>query len=168
MTNSEWAYVEQAKAGDVHAFAKLYEKYYKDLYYFSLSMTGNEHKAEDAVSGATLKAYENLKKLRRSSSFKSWIFQITANECRRLCRQKELFIEDVGAQEESTTDDGFSNSFVAETLAILEPEERLVVTLSIFAGYNSREIGTAIGKKEGSVRSIKSRAFAKLRTRLDK
>ena len=168
MTNTEWMLVGEAKKGDTHAFARLYEKYYRDLYYFALSMTKNEYTAEDAVSSAVLKAYEKLGSLKKDSSFKSWLFQITANECRNaLKKTSSVYIEDMDRPEPSAEDTGYEKSEIAELLALLSEEERLIITLSVFAGYNSREIAGIVHKKEGSVRSIKSRAFARLRSQLN-
>ncbi|MCR5692298.1 MAG: sigma-70 family RNA polymerase sigma factor [Eubacterium sp.] len=167
MTNMEWMLVGQAKKGDPHAFARLYEKYYKDLYRFALCMTRNSHAAEDVVSEAVVRAYEGLRKLRKDSSFKSWIFQITANEARKAMKGKSFYLEDESLGEEATEEAGYGQSELAELLDHLNEEERLVVTLSVFAGYTSGEIAGAIGKADGSVRSIKSRAFAKLRKVLE-
>ena len=41
MTNMEWSLVALAKQGDTHAFAKLYEKYYTNLYRFALCLLKN-------------------------------------------------------------------------------------------------------------------------------
>lgn len=50
MTNAEWVLVNQAKKGDAHGFALLYQRYYKELFYFALSVMKNASQAEDAVS----------------------------------------------------------------------------------------------------------------------
>jgi RNA polymerase sigma-70 factor (ECF subfamily) len=163
MSDSEWKLVESAKQGDTHAFSLLYEKYYKDLYRFAVCYVKSVQTAEDVVSQAVLKAYENLPQLRKYDSFKSWLFQITANECRRVFRRQESFLEDTGWEEPDMKEQGFQIPELQEMLEKLSEEERLVVTLSVFAGYNSREIGRILHKKEGSVRSLKSRALAKLR-----
>lgn len=163
MTNTEWMLVGRAKNGDSHAFATLYETYYTDLYRFAVCLMKSTVSAEDAVSAAILKAYENLPKLRKNDSFKSWLFQITANECRSQLNKSVTYLEDYDWQEPAVQENGYEASEVAELLSPLSDEERLVITLSVFAGYNSREIASVIHKREGSVRSIKSRAFARLR-----
>ena len=66
MTKTDWIFVQQAKKGDSHAFARLYEIYYKDLYHFALYYTKDSITAEDAVSSAVLKAFEQLHKLRKN------------------------------------------------------------------------------------------------------
>jgi len=165
MTNTEWMLVGQAKTGDAHAFAKLYEKYYTDLYRFAYCMIKGPS-AEDAVSNAVLKAYENLPKLRKNDSFKSWLFQITANECRTLLRHPHIYLDDTTWKEPSSPEEGYQTTEIIDLLSILSDDERLVITLSVFAGYNSREIANIMEKREGTVRSLKSRALTKLRNYL--
>lgn len=163
MTNTEWMLVGKAKNGDTHAFARLYETYYTDLYRFAVCLMRSTVAAEDAVSSAVLKAYENLPKLRKNDSFKSWLFQITSNECRTMLKKQSVYLDDTEWTEPEVQEDGYEASEIAELLSLLTEEERLVITLSVFTGYNSREIASVVHKREGSVRSIKSRAFARLR-----
>lgn len=165
MTGTEWALVMQAKQGDTHAFAVLYERYYKDLYRFALCYLKNVDQAEDAVSTAVLTAYEKLPGLKKEASFKSWIFQITANECRQIFRKpKEQSLPE--NYEEWTEESGYETPELDELLSVLSDEERMVVTLSVFSGYRSSEIGNMLLMRPGTVRSLKSRAILKLRQAL--
>lgn len=163
MTKTDWIFVQQAKKGDSHAFAKLYEIYYKDLYHFALYYTKDSITAEDAVSSAVLKAFEQLHKLRKNDAFKSWLFQITANECKKLLKQKSIYLNDASWQEPAAAEDGYLTPEIQDELSQLSEPERRVITLSVFGGYTSREIAGILKKREGSIRSIKSRALAKLR-----
>ena len=163
MTKTDWIFVQQAKKGDSHAFARLYEIYYKDLYHFALYYTKDSIAAEDAVSSAVLKAFEQLHKLRKNDAFKSWLFQITANECKKLLKQKSIYLNDASWQEPAAAEDGYLTPEIQDELSQLSEPERRVITLSVFGGYTSREIAGILKKREGSIRSIKSRALAKLR-----
>ena len=163
MTKTDWIFVQQAKKGDSHAFARLYEIYYKDLYHFALYYTKDSITAEDAVSSAVLKAFEQLHKLRKNDAFKSWLFQITANECKKLLKQKSIYLNDASWQEPAAAEDGYQTPEIQDELSQLSEPERRVITLSVFGGYTSREIAGILKKREGSIRSIKSRALAKLR-----
>ncbi len=163
MTKTDWIFVQQAKKGDSHAFARLYEIYYKDLYHFALYYTKDSITAEDAVSSAVLKAFEQLHKLRKNDAFKSWLFQITANECKKLLKQKSIYLNDASWQEPAAAEDGYLTPEIQDELSQLSEPERCVITLSVFGGYTSREIAGILKKREGSIRSIKSRALAKLR-----
>ena len=163
MTKTDWIFVQQAKKGDSHAFARLYEIYYKDLYHFALYYTKDSITAEDAVSSAVLKAFEQLHKLRKNDAFKSWLFQITANECKKLLKQKSIYLNDASWQEPAAAEDGYLTPEIQDELSQLSEPERRVITLFVFGGYTSREIAGILKKREGSIRSIKSRALAKLR-----
>ena len=60
-------------------------------------------------------------------------------------------------------EDGYLTPEIQDELSQLSEPERRVITLSVFGGYTSREIAGILKKREGSIRSIKSRALAKLR-----
>lgn len=166
MTNTEWILVGQAKKGNSHAFARLYEQYYRDIYHFAICLLKNPQDAEDAVSSAVLKAYENLPKLRKNDSFKNWLFQITLNECRQQKKKATTYLEDYPLEEPYSEEKGYQTMELEDYLRILSDEERLVLLLSIFGGYNSKEIGQLLHKREGSIRSAKSRALARIRNHI--
>lgn len=60
MTNAEWVLVNQAKKGDAHGFALLYQRYYKELFYFALSVMKKPVRQRMAVSAGVMKAYEQI------------------------------------------------------------------------------------------------------------
>ena len=66
-------------------------------------------------------------------------------------------------QEPAAAEDGYLTPEIQDELSQLSEPERRVITLSVFGGYTSREIAGILKKREGSIRSIKSRALAKLR-----
>ena len=79
--------IKKAKLGDTKAFSQLYAEIYKDLYRFALYMTKHTQDAEDAVSEAVISAYENISGLKKENSFKSWMFTILNNECKKILRK---------------------------------------------------------------------------------
>ena len=168
MTNREWLLVGQAKNGDTHAFALLYETYYKDLYYFALSYLGNEAAAEDAVSAGVLKAYEKLPMLKRNDSFKAWIFKIVANACMDSFRERKHIIpldfENTACfLEQGEKESGYEQPEWEDALSELTEKERLVITMTVFSDYTSTETAKALGMRAGTVRSLKSRGLEKLK-----
>lgn len=151
---------------DVSTFAQMYQEIYKDLYRFALCMMGNVPDAEDAVSEAVLAAYENIRKLRRADAFRSWMFTIVANTCRK--KLKESARRNHAEQEETlfqvpveSVDYGLAVD-VRKAFFILSEEEQTIVGLSVFGGYNSKEIGTMLRLNANTVRSKRSRALEKM------
>lgn len=76
--------VRKAKNGDTKAFSLLYAGVCKEMYKFALYMMKHTEDAEDAVSETVISAFENIAKLKNESSFKSWIFTILGNQCRKM------------------------------------------------------------------------------------
>ncbi|KMZ54558.1 RNA polymerase sigma factor [Dorea sp. D27] len=152
---------------DASMFAQLYETVYKDLYRFALCLVKDGHDAEDAVSEAVVSAYENIGKLRKAEAFKSWIFTILANVCRRKLRKDARLksseqpydkYEDAAGRQ---PDYGLALD-VKRAFFILEEEEQLIIGLSVFGGYNSAEIGTMLSLNASTVRSKRKRALEKM------
>lgn len=163
--------VVRAKKGDTHAFATLYEQIYKDLYRFAFCTMRDDVQAEDVVSAAVLHAFENIHKLRKASSFQSWMFQIVANECGRQFRLQAKIIpydsDEMFEAADPSAEDLAGHLALKQAFATLGETERLIVGLNLFAGYSSREIARYLHKKEGTVRSAKKRALDKMRRFLD-
>lgn len=151
---------------DAKRFAQMYETVYTDLYRYALCLMKNPHEAEDAVSEAVISAYENIHKLRKEEAFKSWIFTILSNICKK--RLMKL-ANDLGNMKEETffspevleVDYGLALD-VRNAFFVLSEEEQMIVGLSVFGGYNSKEIGEALHLNAGTVRSKRSRALAKM------
>ncbi len=151
---------------DTKTFAQMYETVYQDLSRFALCMLRNPQDAEDAVSEAVVAAYENIGKLKKEDAFKSWIFTILSNICKKKWRN--------AAREETRSDEEMLFSAASEepdigvaldvrkAFFLLEDEEQTIVGLSVFGGYTSQEIGDALKLNPNTVRSKRSRALQKM------
>ena len=158
--------VEQAKKKDTEAFAKLYELVYQDMYRFALYTLKNPQDAEDVVSDTVIDAYESIKKLRNADAFKGWIFRILSNKCRR--KIKDYVNKTTELPEELSTKGDFTEDVATrEAFMRLDDDERLIISMSVFAGYSSREIGAILKKSDNTVRSDKSRALKKMEQMLN-
>lgn len=151
---------------DADTFAKMYEVVYQDLYRFALCLLRDRHEAEDAAGEAVLAAYENIRKLRDEKAFKSWIFTILANVCRKRLRKRNREIsldqEDTFFNVPVDKEDQSLAIDVRRAFLILSEEEQMIVALSVFGGYTSREIGKMLKLNENTVRSKRSRALEKM------
>ena len=129
----------------VKKFSEMYETVYRDLYRYALCLMKNPQEAEDAVSEAVIAAYENIHKLKKEEAFKSWIFTILTNKCKK--RLKKALKETPGRE---------------EAFFVLSEEEQILVGLSVFGGYCSQEIGEMMRLNPNTVRSKRSRALKKM------
>ena len=152
---------------DTSTFAQLYKTVYQDLYRFALCLMKDGHDAEDEVSEAVVSAFENIGKLRKAESFKSWIFTILANVCKRKLRKDakhKSSEQSFGMYEDAAgrqPDYGLALD-VKQAFFVLDEEEQLVIGLSVFGGYNSAEIGSMLSLNASTVRSKRKRALEKM------
>lgn len=150
---------------DASQFVERYRLIYRDLHRFALCMLGNVHDAEDAVSESIATGWEKRGQLRRASAFKSWMFQIAANCCRQKLRGAKRFevtdMNDIDAPSGSEVEPAEAAA-VREALASLPETDRLIVSLSVFGGYTSREIGVIANLNPATVRSRRMRALEKM------
>ena len=159
---SEVLLIRKARRGDIQAFGTLYGRIYKELYRFALYTTRHKQDAEDVVSETIVASYENIGRLKKEDSFRSWIFTILANQCKKRFRtigDTEALSDELIAQEQ----DHDSNHDVREALMRLGEEDRLIVVWSVLGGYPSEEIGKVLEMNPATVRSRKARALEQMR-----
>ena len=165
--------VKLAKEKDTNAFSLLYEMVYTDLYRMALYTLSNPQDAEDIVSETVLDAYMQLGSLRDETAFRRWIFHILGNKCKHKIKEyiherntrtlepsEELQVqsEKASAEMENIID----RQDIAHAFAVLEPEERLIVTMVVYGGYNSREIAELLHKNRNTIRSKYRRSLEKM------
>src|ERR671918_1674721 len=71
--------LEQARAGDEHAFGRLVEPYRAGLRAFAYRMLGSVEDAEDVLQEALLRTWRGLPRFEGRSSLRSWLFRIVTN-----------------------------------------------------------------------------------------
>ena len=74
--------------GDVEAFNTLVWRWQKPIYNFTLRYFKDREHAKDATQRVFLKVYKNLKHLKDTRKFSSWIYQIALNLCKDETKSK--------------------------------------------------------------------------------
>lgn len=166
-TCTEQMLVKLAQKGDRNAFAKLYETVYMDLYRFALYTMKHTQDSEDVVSDTVISAYENIYKLRKTEAFRSWIFKILLNNCKRKWAQEKEKVQELKEADAISNTDMGEMKDIKDAFAQLEKEERYIIALSVFGGYNSEEIGNMLKLNRNTVRSKLSRGLEKMGHKLD-
>ena len=160
--------IKQARAGDVHAFARLYESIYQDLYRFALYTLKNPADAEDIVSETVTDAFVQIGQLKKAESFKAWIFRILTNKCRKSLKNHPLSLEELPWElKESTHENLELDSMIRQEFFRLSDVERMIISMHLFAGYKSHEISRILHMNENTVRSKESRALKKMAVNLN-
>jgi RNA polymerase sigma-70 factor (ECF subfamily) len=158
--------VKLARGGDSEAFARLYSLVYKDLYHIALYSLRSSHDACDAVSDTVLDAFTTIGKLKDEKAFRSWIMKILAAKIKR--KQREYFANTAELKDEELPEDEFSyeNVELREAVERLDPQSRLILSMSALEGYTGDEIAQICGLNAATVRSRLSRIKQRLRLEL--
>jgi RNA polymerase sigma-70 factor (ECF subfamily) len=161
--------VERAIAGDELAFARIVAAHHEDLARIAYFVCGDLDIAEEAEQAAWAIAYRRLKDLRDLDRLRPWLLTIAANEARQLARSRrrrhvrELAVADVTG---SGDRDHAAMLDLADALGRLDPRDRLIVGLRYISGFDSAEVGQAVGMSAAAVRVRLHRLLGRLRTEL--
>ena len=160
--------VAAAKKGDKQAFGQLYAGIYTDLYKFAYYILKDEEDAKDAVSDAVMDAYAGISRLRSEDAFKSWMFQILSVKCKRKLKEYAVHghhtpLEDITDLETEGREESVELKSAFDTLS---DEEKMIISMNVFGGYDSNEISNILKINRNTVRSKQSRALSKLKTLL--
>ncbi len=168
--------VERLQKGDVEAFDLIYVKYSEKLYSFGLKYLRSTDEAEELVQSVFLKVWENHKKLKKESSFKSFLFTISYNDICKLFRKRnyrQKFIDDTlyeNSQSSTEIEEGVDyQSVLDEVQKIVEklPERQKTIFLkSRQQGKSTKEIAEEVGLAPGTVDNYISQSLNFIRNRL--
>lgn len=159
--------VRLARNGDTAAFSRLYSTIYKDLYRIALYSLRNSHDACDAVSDTVLDAFCSIGKLKDEKAFRLWIMRILSAKIKR--KQREYFADTVELTEdvEPAVEFNCEISELKHAMNSLDPQSRLILSMSVLEGYTSGEISEICGIKANTVRTLLARTKKKLRILID-
>ena len=179
MKNDDVELIQRVLAGDETAFSALVKKYQRSVHALAWRKIGDFHIAEDITQEAFLKAYQRLSTLKEPQSFASWLYVITANQCKAWLRKKRTWIQSLedtsSAQLEKATYSGHiieenermteetQREVVKKLLEKLQESDRTVITLYYLGGMTYEEISNFLGVSVGAIKSRLHRARQRLK-----
>lgn len=153
--------VKKAQKGDKEAFDTIIMEIIDSLYRVAYGILENEEDASDAISNATLKAYEKIETLRQLEFFKTWITRILINECNVIIRKKQkvVYIDSYTENQNDTyTGNNETSIDVKQAMNKIEKELKQIVILYYFDDLSVEEIANMLEIPKGTVKSRLSRA----------
>jgi len=81
--------VEQAKQGDVEAFAELARRFQQMIQRAILALTGNLQDADDLAQETFMQAYKTLKDFKQQARFSTWLYRIAINLTLNFLKKKK-------------------------------------------------------------------------------
>ena len=169
--SDEACLVEQAKAGDPEAFARLYDAYVERVSRYVYFRVSEETDMEDLVAQVFLKAWENLDRFKMGSSpFIAWLYTIARNLVIDHYRTKkdtlpleealtlpsDLELPDEQAQTR------FDLEVMRDALQALSKDQQQVLILKYIAGLPNESIAKMMNKQEGTIRGLQMRGLQTL------
>jgi len=165
--------VHHCLAGDENAFGFLVHKYKDLIHAYAYQRVSNYTDAEDISQEVFIRAYRNLAKLKSPHKFRSWLYTIASNECKRwlsknLPRQeKEVNLAD--APEDAF---GFEADFARaptdwqidldEALKGLPEDNRIAMSMFYMSDCSLKEISEYLGVSINTVKGKLHRARQQL------
>ncbi|TWT29572.1 ECF RNA polymerase sigma-E factor [Posidoniimonas corsicana] len=171
--------IDEALAGDSAAFGRLVVKYQDRLYNSLLRYTGSPEDAQDVAQDAFVQAFLKLGSFKRNSAFFTWLYRIAFNRAASNARKRR----------ERTSLDGLTEAgapqptdqhappeaamiaqehaeLVRQAVAELADDQRQVVVLREFDGFDYQQISDVLEIPIGTVRSRLFRARMQMKERL--
>ncbi|GFP74649.1 sigma-70 family RNA polymerase sigma factor [Clostridium fungisolvens] len=155
--------VRLAKKGNKEAFCRIIESNKNQLYRIAKGIVHFEADIEDVFQEATLKAWLQIKTLKKDEYFKTWLIRILINECNTILRKRKsvITLEEVSFTE--SEDLNINEKLdLWNALNSLSDEYRTVVVLFYYEDLPYKDIAAILKISEGTVKSRLSRAKAKL------
>jgi RNA polymerase sigma-70 factor, ECF subfamily len=166
-------FVEAARRGDQAAFMQLVNLRGDRLFAVAYRILRDEDRAKDALQDALILAWRDLPKLREVDRFDAWMQRILTHVCIGMAVRERRIVTNLHlADEDSTTsrDEMLSvhdRDQIERGFRRLKPEERAVLVMRHYMGYEPTEIADVLDVPPGTVRSRLHHAYRAMRAALD-
>jgi RNA polymerase sigma-70 factor, ECF subfamily len=174
----------QVRDDDAEAFAELVDRYQHRIVGIMHHMLGSAEEAEDLAQEVFLRVYRNRKKYHPTAKFSTWLFTIANNLALNVLRNRqrkpalpqlpsesgplgprpqEQLVQDPSLTPGSGLRHKELTSVIRLALEELNERQRMAVVLNKFEEMNYAEIAEVMGMSTKAVKSLLSRARARLR-----
>ena len=167
MRSDDEKLVSQTLAGDQDAFGVLVHKYQEMVYAYAFQKVRNEEDAQDVTQEVFWRAYHHLYQLRHPHRFRSWLYTIMSNQCKRQLmsviktRQRETALEDA-TDDALRTEPAYTTPTegwrvdLEQALAELPDDNRVAVSMFYMGDHSLKEISEFLGV---SINTVKSKLY---------
>ncbi|HXH06348.1 MAG TPA: sigma-70 family RNA polymerase sigma factor [Vicinamibacterales bacterium] len=176
----ELALAAAAGRGDRDAFARLVERYRRDVYLLCYRFAGNHEDASDLAQEVFVRAWRGLPRFRGRSALRTWLYRIGINVCLSRSVRRELPVDpdarlDAMATARADTPEGPAEAvlrreraaLVRSAIRRLPPRQRATLVLRIYHELPHEEIARLLGSSVGACKANLFHALAKLRVWLN-
>lgn len=155
MTDAEA--IRRCHAGEIGAFAQLFEAHQVRAFRTALFQTRDRHLAEDMTQESFVRAYQNIRKCDPDRPFAPWLLRILINLCRTATQRRGRQVPVADVPEAVENDPGFAaveaHVQVWAVLQHMEPMYQEVLMLKYFHDFTDPETAAALDIPLGTVKS---------------
>jgi RNA polymerase sigma factor (sigma-70 family) len=172
--------VASLAGGEVEALRALYQRYGTLAYSLAVRILGDPGRAEDVVQDVFLRVWTHVGSFDpKQGSLRSWLLTVvrhravdylrgrTGRERHELELSPELPAHGAGSDPWRDVAESLERQAVRQALGTLPPEQRQVIELAYYGGYNQREISQIVGIPFGTVKGRTRLAMEKLSSYLE-
>lgn len=157
-------------------FKDIYAEYSQSVYRYLLSLTGDEHQAEELMQDTFYRAFLNIDKFKEECSLYTWLCQIGKNAWIKECKRQKRFDNsdtfDKNCPDEKDSVDTIvikseQARLISEAMKDLEPPYIDVFLMKVFGEKKLSDIASFYGKSESWARVTYYRAKAKILEKME-
>ena len=183
--------IRRLQQRDELAFSEVVRLYQHKVYNLLYRMIGSHEEAEDLAQEVFVTVFKSIDSFRGESKFSTWLYRVAANHCKNrikyLSRRSrtsgdgldgvpEHSMEDAGSAPLQSHIDGPEKileglqleKLLAQAIAALDEEHRLLIVLRDVEELSYQEIGEITGLNEGTVKSRLHRARMAIKEHIER
>ncbi len=155
-------------------FQSIYEKYYRSLYLYALSLCKNPADADDLVQSAFLKAFLSYQE---GGSIGYWLTKVLQNEYYNLCRWRKRLLSEGEVQWEQLADPApdvlehliqeEEKRYLFACILELGDVQKAILLGSVYFGLSDEELGRQLQMSRENVRQLRCRARKQIRKKME-
>jgi RNA polymerase sigma-70 factor (ECF subfamily) len=170
-----WRLVEAAKAGDVQAFGRLYDRYNSEVYKYLWLRCGHIQLAQDLTSDVWERALRNIGRLRfQGGSPIAWLLTIARNRAIDHFRSGRYRLEVLDAALERGDQPDWSvdveqavvsraeAATLLSAVKLLSPAQQEAIALTYFCGLDNSAAAEVMGNTPNAVKALTMRGRRRL------
>jgi len=158
---------EEAAMGETApSFEEFYEATCRSLFTALCLVTGNRFEAEEIAQDAFVRVFERWDRVGALEDPTGYLFRVSMNVFRSRYRRASLGVRRALLLAPTETDDLAAvetRDAVVRLLMGLDPKQRAAVLLTAILDYSAEEAGRMLGLRASSVRSLTTRARARMK-----
>lgn len=164
--------ITKAIKGDKDAFIKIMESVETKMYIVAKSRLDNHEDIKDVIQETIFECYKNIRQLRDTEKFESWVISILINNCNKFYKNHNNYNYISYSENEPDINNQFTklenNIDFFSLLKLLDESEKEIFTLFYINEYTTDKISKSLKVNENTVKTKLRRARQKIKEYIER